>query len=133
MREVSIFKAFSMSRGVKAVGRVKVLLQDLTPDVPGQEVLMKIAANKQALHPHIMRQKGICGGRSIIIGTRIPVWSIIKWYKLGMPVEDIIREFPQLAPSEIHDAFSYYYDNLDEIERDIIKNEDEDNFRAIAK
>lgn len=73
--------------------------------------------------PYISKQKCVCGGKSVIEGTRIPVWSIIKWYKVGMPVEDIIREFPQLTPSQIHDAFSYYYDNQEEIEKDIVENE----------
>lgn len=81
---------------------------------------------------NITREKGICGSRSIIRGTRIPVWSLVKWYKLGMSVEDIIREFPQLSPSQVHDAFSYYYDNKDEIEKDIAENENEDTFRKPA-
>ncbi|KHE90413.1 MAG: hypothetical protein SCABRO_03796 [Candidatus Scalindua brodae] len=50
------------------------------------------------------------------------MWSIIKWYKLGMSVEDIIRDFSQLTPSQIHDTFSYYYDNQEEIENDIMEN-----------
>ncbi len=33
-----------------------------------------------------------------------------------------MREFPQLTPSQVHDAFSYYYDNQKEIEVDISKN-----------
>ncbi|MGD0237097.1 MAG: DUF433 domain-containing protein [Syntrophorhabdales bacterium] len=94
---------------------------------------MSIAARKQILHPHIMRQKNVCGGRSVVAGTRIPVWSLIKWYKLGMAVEDIIREFPQLRPSQVHDAFSYYYDNMDEVERDIAENEDEENLKSAPK
>lgn len=91
---------------------------------------MGVAAEKQKVHPHVHRQKGICGGRSIITGTRIPVWSIIKWYKLGMSVEDVMREFPQLAPSQVHDAFSYYYDNPHEIEDDIMENENEAHLRT---
>ncbi len=94
---------------------------------------MRSTIKKSKIHPYISRKKGVCGGRSVINGTRIPVWSIIKWYKLGMPVEDIIREFPQLTPSQIHDAFSYYYDNQDEIEKDIVENEDEDSLRNIIK
>jgi type III restriction enzyme len=95
---------------------------------------MGIAAKKQAAHhPYIMQQKNICSGRSVIAGTRIPVWSIVKWYKLGMPVEDIIREFPQLAPAQVHDAFSYYYDNPDEIEQDISENENEDILKSMVK
>lgn len=90
---------------------------------------MGITVKKSKMHPHISERKGICGGRSIIVGTRMPVWSIIKWYKVGMSVEDIMREFPQLTPSQVHDAFSYYYDNQEEIERGIIENEDEVSFR----
>ncbi len=86
---------------------------------------MSIAIKKIKTHSYITRKKGICGGRSIIKGTRIPVWSIIKWYKAGMSIEEIIREFPQLSPAQIHDAFSYYYDNLEEIEKDIAENDKE--------
>ena len=90
---------------------------------------MGLAVKKSKIHPHVSRRKGVCGGRSIIEGTRIPVWSLIKWYKIGVSVEDIIREFPQLTPSQVHDAFSYYYDNQEEIERDIAENEDEAFYR----
>jgi len=91
---------------------------------------MGVVARKPKAHPHVSKQRGTCGGRSVIWGTRLPVWSIIKWYKLGLSVEDVIREFPQLAPSQVHDAFSYYYDNPEEIEKDIMENENEIHFRA---
>jgi len=94
---------------------------------------MGYAVKKSKVHPYITRKKGVCGGRSIIEGTRIPVWSIIRWYKLGMSIEDIMREFPQLTPSQVHDAFSYYYDTQKEIEGDISENEDEAYIRKIAR
>lgn len=94
---------------------------------------MRTTIKKSKIHTYISKRKGVCGGRSVIDRTRIPVWSIIKWYKLGMSVEDIIREFPHLTPSQIHDAFSYYYDNQDEIEKDIMENEDEVSLRNIIK
>ncbi len=94
---------------------------------------MGFAVKKSRVHSYTTRKKGVCGGRSITEGTRIPVWSIIRWYKLGMSVEEIMREFPQLTPSQVHDAFSYYYDNQKEIEGDIAENEDEAFVRKIAK
>lgn len=94
---------------------------------------MGLAVHKSKVHPYVTRKKGVCGSRSIIDGTRIPVWSIIKWYKLGMAIEEIMREFPQLNPSQVHDAFSYYYDHQQEIEGDIAENEDEAYIRKIAK
>jgi uncharacterized protein (DUF433 family) len=86
---------------------------------------MGVAVKKPKIHPHVLRIKDICGGRDIITGTRIPVWSIIKWYKLGLSVEEVMREFPHLTPSQVHDAFSYYYDNPEEIKKDITENENE--------
>ncbi len=68
----------------------------------------------------------------MILGTRMPVWSIIKWYKLGMSVEDILREFPRLTPSQVHAAFLYYYDNREEVEKDIAENEDETHLRDMG-
>jgi uncharacterized protein (DUF433 family) len=94
---------------------------------------MGAGAEKQMVHPHVLKRAGVCGGRSVVAGTRIPVWSLIKWYKLGLTVEDVMREFPQLPPSQVHDAFSYYYDNPDEIERDISENENEDLLRDQSK
>ena len=94
---------------------------------------MRSTIKKSKTHPYISKKKGVCGGRSIIDGTRITIWSIVKWYELGMSVEDIIREFPQLTPSQIHDAFSYYYDNQDEIEKDIVENEDKISLKNIIE
>ncbi len=94
---------------------------------------MGYAVKKSKVHPYITRMKGVCGGRSIIEGTRIPVWSIISWYKLGMSIEDIMREFSHLSPSQVHDAFSYYYDNQQEIEGDILENEEGAYLRKVAK
>jgi uncharacterized protein (DUF433 family) len=84
---------------------------------------MNLTAKKLSVHPYVTSKKGICGGRSIVRGTRIPVWSLISWYKQGMTVEDVMREFPQLKPAQVHDAFSYYYDNRKEIEKDMAENE----------
>lgn len=86
---------------------------------------MTVATKRTSNHPYITNRKGVCGGRSVIRGTRIPVWSLIQWYKQGMTIEDIMREFPQLKPAQVHDAFSYYYDNRKEIEKDIDENETE--------
>jgi uncharacterized protein (DUF433 family) len=84
---------------------------------------MNSSAKKISVHPYITSKKGVCGGRSIVRGTRIPVWSLIQWYKQGMTIEDVMREFPHLKPAQVHDAFSYYYDNRKEIEKDMAENE----------
>jgi len=91
---------------------------------------MALLTKKISIHPYVTNKKGVCGGKSIVRGTRIPVWSLVQWYKQGMSIEDIMQEFPQLKPAQVHDAFSYYYDNRKEIEKDIADNDEEP--RAVA-
>ena len=94
---------------------------------------MTIASERSKKHPYITSAKDVCGGVPIIQGTRISVWSIIKWYKIGMTIEEILREFPQLTPSQVHDAFSYYYDHSELIEKEILENEDELYWKKLVK
>lgn len=74
-------------------------------------------------HPYIVRVKGVCGGRAVIKGTRIPVWLIAGWFKDGYSPEQIQREiYPHLSPAQIYDALSYYYDHQEEIDPEIAAN-----------
>jgi len=81
-------------------------------------------------YPYIVRWEGICGGRPIVVGTRITVSSIIEYYKSGMDFDAILDAFPHLRPSQLHDAFSYYYDHQDEIEKEIALSKDEAFWRS---
>jgi uncharacterized protein (DUF433 family) len=77
------------------------------------------ATVKARSHPYVERKRGICGGRPVIRGTRFPVSSIVWNHKLGLTVEEMLREFPALTPAQVHDALSYYYDHQTEIEEEI--------------
>lgn len=84
---------------------------------------------KELKHPYISRKKGIQGGKPVITGTRIPVSTIIIWYKAGKEIHDILDMYPQLKPSQIHDALSYYYDHREEIEEEIALMQDETHWQ----
>ncbi|MDN3515528.1 MAG: DUF433 domain-containing protein [Candidatus Brocadia sp.] len=80
---------------------------------------------KEIKHPYIIKKKDIQGGKPIIRGTRIPVSIIIVWYKTGKEIYEILDMYPQLTPSQIHDALSYYYDHKKELEEEIALIQDE--------
>lgn len=82
-------------------------------------------AIKELRHPYVTKKKGMQGGRAIIAGTRISVSAIVIWYKNGKEIYEILEMYPQLSPSQIHDALSYYYDHRDEIEAEILLSQDE--------
>jgi uncharacterized protein (DUF433 family) len=73
-------------------------------------------------HPHVVRKPGTCGGGPIIRGTRIPVRLIALLWNGGETVEEIVRSYPHLTPSWVHDAISYYLDHQPEVDREIEAN-----------
>lgn len=71
------------------------------------------------VHPYIASSQDIGGGRPIIVGTRTRVANIVAYYKLGLSPEELVREFPHLSLSQIHDALSFYYEHQQDIDREI--------------
>jgi len=80
----------------------------------------------QTSHPHIVCIEGICGGRPIIRNTRIPVSTLVHYYQSGLTTDEILDAFPFLTPAQVHDALSYYYDNLQQIDKEIALSQDEE-------
>lgn len=76
------------------------------------------SAVKSSAYPHIVKVEGVCGGEAIIEGTRIAVWHLVGYYyKVGMPVEEILAEWDYLTPSQVFSALAYYHDHREEVER----------------
>ena len=60
-----------------------------------------------------------CGGRAVIVGTRIRVSIVLGCYRQGMSVEEIVQQYPHLRPADVHDALAYAYDHPEEIDSDV--------------
>lgn len=95
-----------MSRGEKAQ-----LLQWVVRDISGDSF------------PGIEKTVGIVGGNARIIRTRIPVWSIILFKKLGASDADILNNYPSLNAEDLINAAIYYRNNKEEIDTAIAENE----------
>lgn len=77
-------------------------------------------SKRKIKHPYITRKKDVCGGKPIIQGTRIKVAQIVTEYeRMGLAPDEIIQAHPHLTLPQVHDALSYYYSHLDEINADI--------------
>ncbi|MDA1190049.1 MAG: DUF433 domain-containing protein [Candidatus Poribacteria bacterium] len=71
-------------------------------------------------HPYITRREDTCAGKPIIAGTRMRVSQIaIEYERMGKTPDEIVESHPHLTLAQVHDALSYYYDHLDEINADI--------------
>jgi uncharacterized protein (DUF433 family) len=52
-------------------------------------------------------ESGVMGGRACIRGMRITVALVVNLVANGMTVDEIVREYPDLAPDDIRQALSY--------------------------
>ncbi len=69
------------------------------------------------LHLYIESIEGVCSGEPVLAGTRIPVKIIIGWFKMGKEVDEIVAMYPNINHAMVYDAFSYYYDHKDEVDK----------------
>ena len=72
--------------------------------------------------PGIEFDPRVCGGAARIAGTRIPVWSLESWRRLGSDDAEILRNFPTLQASDLVNARRYVARHPQEIDREISEN-----------
>ena len=88
---------------------------------------------RKRAYPHIVTSPRIAGGAPIIRGTRIAVRAIAGYYQLGMTVDEILQSLPHLTQSQVHAALTFYFDHLEEIDRDLKLNSDVNYWRKQVK
>jgi uncharacterized protein (DUF433 family) len=64
----------------------------------------------------IEKTPGVMGGDACIVRTRIPVWTLEGYRRLGWSEDEILENFPTLRPSDLIQAWAYVEANLEEIE-----------------
>jgi uncharacterized protein (DUF433 family) len=65
-----------------------------------------------------------CGGQPVVAGTRIRVATVLSCYRQGMRVEEIVQQYANLKPADVHDALAYAYEHLDEIDAGLAADEE---------
>jgi uncharacterized protein (DUF433 family) len=55
----------------------------------------------------ITKTPGICGGNACIRGTRITVWGLVEWRRLGLSDAAIMERVQDLTQSELDAAWQY--------------------------
>jgi uncharacterized protein (DUF433 family) len=72
----------------------------------------------------ISRTPGVCGGEARIRNTRIPVWLLIEWRRLGQSDLELLEAYPTLRQQDLDAAWEYCRDHSAEIEECIRANAD---------
>jgi uncharacterized protein (DUF433 family) len=101
-------------------------VKELIPAMTSQEKLRLIGLLAQDLEgpvPGIERTPGICGGSARIAGTRIPVWAIVQYTRLGVSQAELLQAYPTISADDLANALAYYRTHPDEIANEILENE----------
>lgn len=59
---------------------------------------------------------GVCGGDPRIAGTRIPVWVLDHYRRLGMTDAEILANYPTLRAADLVNAWAYVDAHAVEVE-----------------
>ncbi len=71
----------------------------------------------------ISKKPDRCGGDACVRDTRITVWGLVNYRRLGASDADILTAYPSLSPTDLETAFAYAAANREEIDRAIYENE----------
>lgn len=72
----------------------------------------------------ISKKADRCGGDACIRETRIPVWVLANYRRLGASDTEILQSYPGLTPADLETAWEYASSNAEEINRAIRENEE---------
>ncbi len=73
--------------------------------------------------PGIERTPGVAGGEACVVRTRIPVWTLENFRRLGWTEAQLLENYPTLHAIDLVQAWAYADAHRAEIDRAIAENE----------
>jgi uncharacterized protein (DUF433 family) len=83
-----------------------------------------MATAAKVVYSHVTKQPGVRGGKACIDDTRVSVADVVALLKQGLGDRQIIDRYPSLNLAQVHAAISYYYENPEELDRDLAEDDD---------
>lgn len=80
------------------------------------QVFQRLALDLAQSWPGVEKTPGVQGGDACIVRTRIPIWSLEAYRRLGWDDVRILANFPTLRSSDLVYAWLYVEANPTEIE-----------------
>ena len=90
-------------------------LSALTP-AEKAEVLKRLALDLTHSWPGIEKTPDVAGGSACIAHTRIPVWVLEGYRRLGWNEAKILENYPALSAADLVNAWAYVDAHAEEIE-----------------
>jgi uncharacterized protein (DUF433 family) len=87
------------------------------------EVVQRLAQEIADTWPGVEKTPGVVGGSACIVKTRIPVWMLEGYRRLGWTEARILASYPALRAADLVHAWAYVDTHGQEIDEDIRRNE----------
>jgi uncharacterized protein (DUF433 family) len=87
------------------------------------EVVERLAQEIGDAWPGIEKTPGVAGGSGCIVRTRIPVWVLEGYRRLGWTEAKILASYPTLRAADLVHAWAYVDAHRPEIDEEIRQNE----------
>lgn len=88
------------------------------------ELLKRLIGEFLNVWPGIEKTSGVAGGDACIVRTRIPVWALENYRRLGWNEATILENYPTLHAVDLVNAWAYADAHHEEIERAIRENDE---------
>lgn len=80
------------------------------------ELLQRLAREVGNAWAGIEKTAGVSGGEACIVRTRIPVWTLENYRRLGWSEAAILENFPSLRAVDLVNAWAYVDAHVEELD-----------------
>lgn len=87
------------------------------------EVVERLAQEISDAWPGIEKTPGVAGGAACIVRTRVPVWVLESYRRLGWSEAKLLANYPSLRAADLVHAWAYADAHRQEIDEAIRENE----------
>jgi len=81
------------------------------------ELLQRLAQEVGNTWAGIEKTAGVSGGEACIVRTRIPVWTLENYRRLGWKEATLLENFPSLRAADLVNAWAYADAHVEEIDK----------------
>ncbi len=106
------------------IQELQTQLLSLTP-IEKSNLIQFLSSSMETPWQGIHKTPGVMGGEACIRDTRIPVWLLVSYNRLGLNEAKLLENYPTLTAIDLVNAWSYNSANPDEIDRAIARQEEE--------
>jgi uncharacterized protein (DUF433 family) len=93
-------------------------------DAEKAQVMMRLLPALSHAFAGIEKRSGVCGGDACVVRTRIPVWTIERYRRLGWTEAQILDNFPALRAADLVNVWAYADAHVDEVDAAIRENDE---------